>query len=156
MTPRQARAAEKAERREQAKILKLRPKCIECAGQEAQPVGGDVVYPHRPDLKGKRFWLCPCGAYVGTHDGTWKPLGYPAKAATHAARRAAHAAFDPLWRAKMAKEGCTQKVARGAGYWWLSEQLGIPVQDCHIAMFDAATARRVVEVVANARKKEPA
>lgn len=150
MTPRQARAADKAARREAAKIMKLAPRCIECSGTEAQPVGGDVIYPHRPDLKALRFWRCPCGAYVGVHEGTWKPKGYPAGPATHRARIAAHAAFDPLWRRKMAKEGCTPKVARGAGYWWLAGELGIEVQDCHIGMMDEATALKVVEVVKRA------
>lgn len=52
-------------------------KCPYCE-RHAELVGGEVIYPHRPDLGSKKFWLCtPCNAYVGCHagdDGT-RPLG---------------------------------------------------------------------------------
>jgi len=119
--------------------------CGEC-GKPAGLVTGEIVYPHRPDLHGKAFWRCAgCLAYVGCHDGTYRPKGSPCGPETRAARIAAHAAFDPLWRRKIARDGCAQSVARGAGYRWLAERLGIDPEACHIGMMDAATARRVVE-----------
>ncbi len=57
---------------------------------------------------------------------------------------AAHAAFDPLWKAKQRKEGISASKARGAGYLWLANTLGIERKDCHIGMMDRATAQRVV------------
>jgi hypothetical protein len=72
--------------------------------------------------------------------GLWswdsKPL---VDAETHEARKAAHAAFDGLWKGGHMK--------RTDAYRWLSKALGIPGKECHIAMMDAVTARRVVEVV---------
>lgn|SRR4030065_715298 len=102
-------------------------------------VTGDVVYPHRPDLGEKNFYMCyPCSAYVGCHPGTTKPLGRLANAELRKAKQAAHSAFDPLWK----KSG---KQKRKAAYTWLASQLDIHVNDCHIGMFDVEMCRRVVE-----------
>lgn len=69
---------------------------------------------------------------------------------------AAHAAFDPLWRAKMARDSCTKSQARKAGYRWLAEQLGMPYKKTHIGDFDLAECQRVVEVcnMVNAARAE--
>lgn len=119
--------------------------CQECS-QAASLVGGDKIYPHRRDLYGKRFWRCECGAYVGCHPGTEVALGTPCGPLTKAARIDAHAALDPLWRRKMARDGVPKHEARGAAYLWLAEQLGIAPEECHVGMMDADMARRVVEV----------
>lgn len=111
--------------------------CLYC-GKPAALVTGDVVYPHRPDLSEKHFYMCyPCAAYVGCHPGTKKPLGRLANAELRKAKQAAHVAFDPLWR--------DRKQKRKAAYTWLAKQLGIHVNDCHIGMFDVEMCRRVVE-----------
>ncbi len=114
------------------------PTCIEC-GSRAEIVGGSRIYPHRPDLYQKKFWLCGCGAYVGCHPGTREPLGSPAGPETRRARSAAHAAFDPLWR--------SGQMRRKAAYAWLSQALGVERNDCHIGMMDQDTAKRVVQLV---------
>lgn len=83
------------------------------------------------------IWECiPCGAYVGCHPRSKRPLGCVASAETRALRVAAHAAFDPLWRAKMRRDGCSQSEARTAAYRWLSECLGIAMKHCHMSMMD--------------------
>jgi len=141
-------------------IRAIAPACAECGTAEHVDIAdGSKVYPHRPDLwahgdQDKFWWLCQCGAYVGIHRGTLKPLGSPAGKATRDARSAAHAAFDPLWQRKMRKEGCKQQVARNKGYAWLAGQLGIDRKDCHIGMMDAPTARRVVEICQNVGRKQ--
>lgn len=117
--------------------------CGEC-GRRADLVGGDVVYPHRPDLSAKRFYRCPCGAYVGCHPGTLEPLGSPAGAVTRKARSDAHAHLDALTRAVDARAP-GKGGARGRAYAWLAGQLGITPEDCHVGMMDAETARRVVD-----------
>lgn len=105
--------------------------------QPAQLVGGDTIYPHRPDLAHKWFYYCaPCIAWVGCHPGTEKPLGRLANAELRRAKQDAHAAFDPLWQSGGMK--------RKAAYAWLAEQLG--VERIHIGKCDLATCRRVVEI----------
>lgn len=109
-------------------------------------VGGDVIYPHRPDLYEKKFWQCdPCDAYVGCHrpgvgygDGT-RPLGRLANAELREAKKNVHALFDPLW-----KEGdWTRKTA----YQWLSKMLGTPLEETHIGMFDLETCNRAIKAI---------
>lgn len=122
--------------------------CDYC-NNEARLVGGDVIYPHRPDLHGLRFWHCgPCGAYVGCHKGTTRPLGRLANAELRQAKQDAHAAFDPKWKFHTFRDGY-QTMTRTMAYKWLAEQLGIPIEQCHIGMFDVETCGRVVEVCTN-------
>lgn len=136
-------------------LRKVAPTCGECTEQGAsvvELVGGAVIYPHRPEFWQKDgvdrwWWRCEnCGAYVGTHAGTIKPLGTPCGPETRRAREAAHAAFDPLWRKRMQLSGLKQSVARGRGYKWLAKQMGLATKDCHIGMMTAAQAWRVVEL----------
>jgi hypothetical protein len=99
------------------------------------------------------IYLCrPCEAWVGVHKGTNEPLGRLANKELREWKMKAHAAFDPLWQRKLAIRrkqrgtGYKKAFARGSGYRWLSEQLGIPREACHIGMFDVATCKRVVEL----------
>lgn len=118
----------------------------------AEIVGGDIIYPHRPDLAGAKFHHCaPCSAFVGCHKaGAWTfdlqgrkvvsdgtlPLGRLANAELRKAKQLAHAAFDPLW-----KGGQTD---RRAAYAWLAKELGLPLAACHIGEFDVKQCRAVV------------
>lgn len=146
MNSKQRRAAKRRERRE-ARITICEPICVEC-GKLAERVKGDRLYPNRPDLHPKSYFLCVCGAYVGCHPYTRLSLGRPAGPLTRQARNEAHATFDPLWRAKMAREGLPQHEAREAGYVWLAQQMGMEPGRCHIAWMTAEEARRVVEICA--------
>ena len=106
---------------------------------------GQKDYPYSKDYG--PVWLClECGAYVGCHPGTEKPLGRTANAELRAAKIKAHAAFDRLWKAKMNRDGISKGAARRAGYGWLSEQLGLPKEKTHIALFDVDTCQRVEEI----------
>jgi hypothetical protein len=108
-----------------------------CSGQ-AVIVGGEKLYPHRPDLYEKKFYLCDCGRYVGTHASSGHPLGTPADAETRAARGRAHAAFDPLWKDKHFE-------TRGAAYRWLAAAMGV-TEEVHIAQMDAKQADQVASL----------
>lgn len=71
---------------------------IPCScGERAQLVTGKIVYPHRPDLKNKHFYLCECGNYVGCHPKTKMPLGTPADFELRQLRMKCHTAIDSLW-----------------------------------------------------------
>ena len=90
----------------------------------------------------------PCDAYVGVHkdDGKNRPLGRLANKELREWKKAAHAAFDPLWQGKMKRDRCSKGQARKAGYFWLSKQLDIKFRDCHIGEFGVDMCRKVVEV----------
>ena len=65
---------------------------------------------------------------------------------TRKARKRAHEAFDPLWRAKMMRDRVDHAEARNAGYAWLAIQLGLSDEDCHIGMMSAAQCQQVIDV----------
>ncbi len=100
------------------------------------------------------MWLCrPCAAWVGVHNNSprYLPLGRLANAELRAAKQAAHAVFDPLWQRKLIpdrrpRQKGEKKRARGDGYHWLADQLGIPFEQCHIGLFDVETCKRVIAI----------
>lgn len=86
-----------------------------------------------------------CKATHGAHpDG--KPLGVPGDEATKKARSRAHESFDSL---RELRGWIGSRQSYGA-YVWLGRKLGMPdgeIKDkCHIAMFDAETCDRVVQI----------
>ena len=108
----------------------------------AKLVTGHAIYPHRPDLFGKKFYLCsPCGAWVGCHPNGRgdKPLGRLANAELRKAKQVAHAAFDPLWKSGM--------MSRASAYKRLAESMQISRDNCHIGMFDVEQCGAVVLAV---------
>lgn len=107
--------------------------------RDAEIVTGARLYPHRPDLVTKLFWRCDeCDAHVGCHqDDPARPLGRMANERLRRLKSRAHAAFDPLWKARHWK--------RGAAYRWLAEAIGIKPEDCHIGMFDEAQCLLVID-----------
>lgn len=117
------------------------------------------------------MWICSnyprCDAYVGCHPGTDKPLGRLADKVLRAFKKAAHAYFDPLWMDAPALYDLPQKPreqkkavarirgrARGRAYAWLTDQLAIASEDCHIGMFDVETCKRVIEVSKGATARD--
>lgn len=59
---------------------------------------------------------------------------------TMAARRCAHASFDPLWR--------KGHMTRGKAYKLLARELGTEVDETHMAIMPAELARQVPDAVA--------
>lgn len=114
----------------------MTPLCPYC-GNEPELVNGAAIYPRRPDVASRAFYLCtPCGAHVGCHPGTINPLGRLADLELRKAKVAAHAAFDPLWRSGGMK--------RVEAYRWLAGVLGLPKSECHIGLFDVSQCSAVV------------
>ena len=114
-------------------------KCPYCGGGAALLNGGDI-YPHRGDLVTKPFYACrPCGAWVGCHPGTTKPLGRLADQHLRKAKMRVHAKLDPLWR--------TGQIKRSSAYARLADHLGIPASECHVGMFDLERCQRAEQVL---------
>jgi hypothetical protein len=118
-------------------------------------VTGAEVYPHRPDLKRKWFYRCaPCRAWVGCHPNSKVPLGRLADAELRKAKEAAHAHFDPLWKAVARRDGISNNKARGRAYAWLADQMSLAPDDCHIGMFDVGQCNRVIRICNGVRRRE--
>lgn len=112
-----------------------------------------VYRPSSAEIYGRDYgavYLCTnyprCDAYVGCHKGTDRPLGRLADKKLREAKKRAHAFFDPLWKKKMERDGCSKKVARTAAYAWLAEQMGLEVDQTHIGMFDVRDCMKVVSL----------
>ena len=122
--------------------------------------GKQTVYVDSSEVYGRSYgmiYLCrPCDAWVGVHKGTNKALGEVANKELRHWKKKAHAYFDPLWRAKIKRDGVSKSKARGMGYLWLSDQLGIPPAETHIGMFDVDMCRRVVDLCSPYYNKPPA
>lgn len=109
--------------------------------KEAEQVTGDIIYPHRHDLKHLLFYRCePCKAYVGCHKNSGKPLGTLANRELRDARSKAHMFFDKLWRFSWSR------MSRSAAYRWLANAMKIPKEECHIGMFDLKQCKQAEEL----------
>lgn len=122
-------------------------KCPYCE-KKAKLVTGEVVYPHRSDLAEKRFYHCaPCGAYVGCHDGTEKPLGRLANPKLRSLKMRCHDAFDPHWLSQKGKHGNVRDL-RSQLYNRLAKQMGIPKDECHFGMFTEVQCEQALRLIA--------
>jgi len=117
--------------------------CPYCDTPAALVEHGDDLYPYRRDFG--HLWACRCGAYVGCHPGTILPLGRLADNDLRAAKKLAHAVFDPIWQVGI-KNNFKARDARREGYAWLAERMGIDASQCHIGWFDLAQCQRVIEI----------
>ncbi len=120
------------------------PNCTHC-GLEATLTDGSTIYPHRPDLHHKFFWLCPCSAYVGCHPNTSKALGTPANRELRQARNRAHELFDKLWKYREGHK--ERKQAREEAYAWMREQMGMTRDECHFAMMTTEQCEKAILAV---------
>ena len=115
------------------------PDCPYC-NRATQRQTGRFVYPKRPDLAARLFYVCPtCDARVGCHERTGRALGTPANAELRALRMRCHDAFDPLWKRAAAH---LRPTARTGAYVWLCAELGL--KRLHFGEADAMTAWRVL------------
>lgn len=98
-------------------------------------------------------WICePCEAWVGCHKGTTKPLGRLANAELRRWKRGVHYFFDPIWRRRFERKRAedpkyTKAHARGGRYKKLAELMGIPREECHIAMFDIERCKLALKII---------
>lgn len=120
--------------------------CPYC-GRSTEYVDSSAVYGRSYGM----IYLCrKCDAYVGVHKGTDNALGRLANRELREAKKEAHLCFD-----KISKTGLINKVYkkyipnisnRNKAYRWLSKQLDIPVDICHIGMFDVDDCKKVIEL----------
>lgn len=71
------------------------------------------------------------------------PTSTPADAETRAARKAAHAAFDPLWQ----HQGGRFHRRRTGAYRWLAKVLGVPGHEAHIGMSNKEQCEKLLAAI---------
>jgi hypothetical protein len=87
------------------------------------------------------YYCEDCKAAVGCHPNTYIALGRLADRATRQLRSKAHEEFDKLWR--------TGLMSRDKAYTWLSLQLGIEVEECHISQLSKDQLKDVATLSAD-------
>ena len=108
--------------------------------------GKEVVLTSNAEIYGKEYgngkcYLCRnCKAFVGVHTNTIIPLGTLANDELRCARKKAHNSFDRLWKKP------TRIMSRFEAYKWLSKQMGLEIEDTHIAMFESEQCQNVVKL----------
>lgn len=128
--------------------------CRYCKGAAELKKKGDRGYPYERNYG--PMWVCePCKAWVGCHPGTENPLGGLANKELRELKMEAHRFFDPLWKKKIEKEGCSKGFARRAAYKWLAKQMGMNIKLCHIGYMNNEECKRVVEICSKFYKERP-
>lgn len=115
--------------------------CRYC-GEDVELVNNAIFYGGRSYGWPLAYACSCCGARVGCHPGTTVPLGTLADKPTMAARRAAHAAFDPLWQNK-------GPGSRSRAYRALSKAMGRKAS--HISWMDIEECQAVVALIASGK-----
>jgi len=125
----------------------MNPICPYC-GKESKQVLGNEIYCGRASTEKDIFYEClPCGAYVGCHRYSDRPLGNLANYELRAIRVKTHKAFDWIWHNPK-----LTKMNRTTSYQWLARQLGIVPNKCHIALFDESLCHRTQDIVSGYKK----
>lgn len=113
--------------------------------------GAAVVCKDSSIIYGRSYgpvWMCSnwpkCDAYVGCQKGSNKPLGRLANPELRFWKKQAHTKFDKLWQ--------HGDLSRTDAYTWLSKELSIPLDKCHIGMFDTDQCKAVCEAVKKFRQ----
>jgi len=110
-------------------------------GQQAEWVENKEIYG-RNYGKSYMMWLCKaCGAYVGCHNNTKKPLGTMADKELRELRMKCHALFDTLWK--------TGYMKRKEAYRFLMIKLNLTNTEAHIGMFNKEICQKLINILDN-------
>ena len=121
---------------------KVYPYC----GKPSEFVDSSIIYGNSYGM----IYLCrDCNAYVGVHKGTTKALGRLSNFNLRQTKKEAHFYFDQIAKNlinKIWEEYIPNISNRNKAYLWLSNQLDIPLDVCHIGMFDVEDCQRVINL----------
>lgn len=123
--------------------------CPDCNSQ-AKLINGNEI-----GMKGGTYYVCTnfprCGTYIKCHPKTDVPVGTLANQLLRRYRHRAYHTFDGICQLKysrLRKKGANATIQniRTLGYLWLSKQLGVDAQYCHIANFNIEQCKKVIEI----------
>ena len=116
-------------------------KCPYC-GADLELKDASYIYHSSKSKQWGKVWVCKnypkCDAYVGCHEGTTLPLGRPANARLRTLKKEAHKQFDPIWKSGL--------MSRKEAYQWLASMLHIPLEECHMGLFDIKMCQKVIHL----------
>lgn len=116
--------------------------------------GGKVIYTKNDYVYGKQlgsgfcYFCTQCFAYVGTHKSRPKEaLGLLADEQMRKGKMYCHEIFDSFWKGKN-----KARYKRTRLYWYLADELGIPVEYAHFGYFDLDLLRKAYKVLLRWKK----
>lgn len=129
-------------------------------GKKCQYCKNNTEYIDSIEIYGKShgmLYICrPCKAYVGVHKGTDKALGIVANSTLREMKSMAHSYFDQIAKSERINDIWPEVIPnisnRKKAYKWLSLQLNIPEEFCHIGMMDIEGCARIIEISKKALK----
>lgn len=84
------------------------------------------------------WWCEDCGARVGCHPKSNRPLGLMADSHTRFLRAKLHEKIDPLWQSGIA--------SRDEIYAWLAKELQVEFEICHVSQLDTKNLRIALDL----------
>lgn len=121
--------------------------CRYCGGV-IRLVPAETVYgasTARLGNENEKIYQCQnCGARVGCHKGTDRPLGNVANEILRLKRIEAHQVFDGLWKRR--------KMSRTAAYRWLAKEMDLPMRIAHIGGFEMDQCQKVIDLCRNEKE----
>lgn len=106
------------------------------------------------EIYGKDYgniYICrSCSAYVGVHKETNKALGRLANKELRELKKVAHFHFDKIAKTSLINEIWPEYIEntsnRQKAYLWLSKQMNIEPEYCHIGMFDEHQCLKAISI----------
>lgn len=121
--------------------------CRYCGGT-IRLVPAETVYgasTGRLRKKNEKIYQCQnCGARVGCHKGTDRPLGNVANEMLRLKRIETHQIFDSFWK--------RQHISRAAAYKWLAKKMNLPEGAAHIGDFEMDQCQKVIDLCRNEKE----
>jgi hypothetical protein len=119
--------------------------CDNCSSPNIGLSSNAVIYGTEKGLWPYCFYCDDCGAVVGCHPNTHKPMGLMANGATRRLRKRVHELFDPIWR--------LEYLSRVDAYDWLGSQLHL-TEECHISHLTKDQLKTAIEILATHNEKD--
>lgn len=128
------------------------PKICRYCGGTIRLVSAESIYgssAKRLELQDEKIYQCQnCGARVGCHKGTTRPLGKVANEVLRLKRIETHRVFDQFWH--------SQGMSRTQADKWLAKEFSLPENRAHIGGFEMEQCQKVIDLCREKAAKEAA
>ena len=121
-----------------------------CPYCEAKTEYIDSSYIYNGKSYGMVYMCKPCDAYVGVHKGSDKALGRLADFDLREAKKRAHHYFDQIAKTSLINEIWKKWIPdisnRKKAYKWLSKEMDLSEELCHIGMMNIEQCEKVISI----------